>query len=238
MSSRLIIKSHQPRQHLLKIVASVVVAGLLLWGMFEFGFSRAGYDNVSLAQERESLQGQLAEAKDEGRRLREQIAILERAAQVDKQAYTQVEESLKQLQDEALELKEEVAFYRGIVSPAETASGLTVTRFQLENIGAEGAYRFKLVLSQLKNNSQVVKGEAGMLFEGLMNGEQTQLSLSELTHGKLDRLKLRFKYFQDMEGDVVLPEGFLPSRVLVEVVPVGKEATRLKKTFDWSDIIK
>lgn len=238
MSSRLIIKSHQPRQHRLKMVVAGVLSALLLWGVFEFGFSRAGYDNAHLLQEHEALQEQLAATKDEGRRLREQIAILERAAQVDKQAYSQVEESLKQLQDEMLELKEEVAFYRGIVSPSETASGLTVTRFQLENIGAAHAYRFKLVLSQLKNNSQVVKGYARVSFEGLMGGEQKQLSLKEVTHGKLDRLKLRFKYFQDMEGDVVLPEDFLPSRVLVEVVPMGKDVTRLKKTFDWSDIIK
>jgi hypothetical protein len=238
MSSRLIIKSHQPWRHRLKVGGSVLASVLVLWGVFEYGFSRAGYDNASLLQEREAMQEGLKAAKEENRRLSERISILERAAQVDQQAYAQVEESLKQAQDEMLELKEEVAFYRGIVSPAETASGLAVTRFQLENIGEEHTYRFKLVLSQLKTNNRVVKGYARVAFDGVMAGEQRQLDLKELSRGKQDRLKLRFKYFQDIEGDVVLPEGFLPSRVLVEVVPTGKNATRLKKSFDWSDIIK
>jgi hypothetical protein len=238
MSSRLIIKSHQPWRHRLKVVGGVLVSVLVLWGMFEYGFSRAGYDNASLLQEREAMQASLKAAEEESRRLSERISILERAAQVDQQAYAQVEESLKQAQDEMLELKEEVAFYRGIVSPSETASGLAVTRFQLENIGEAHTYRFKLVLSQLKTNNRVVKGYARVAFDGVMAGEQKQLGLKELSRGKLDRLKLRFKYFQDIEGDVVLPQDFLPSRVLVEVVPTGKNATRLKKSFDWSDIIK
>ena len=76
-----------------------------------------------------------------------------------------------------------------------------------------------------------------MVFEGVKNGVQVQLSLKEVSGGALDKLKLRFKYFQNNEGEIVFPEGFLPSRVLVEVVPSGKGATRLKKTFDWSDIV-
>jgi hypothetical protein len=237
MSSRLIIKSHQPWRHRLKVGGGILVFALVLWGMFEYGFSRAGYDNESLLQQRAELQEQLDSAQAESQQLSERIAILERAAQVDQQAYAQVEESLKQAQDEMLELKEEVAFYRGIVSPAETASGLSVTSFQLDNIGEAHTYRFKLVLSQIKTNNRVVKGYARIAFDGIMAGEQKELELKELSRGKLDRLKLRFKYFQDIEGDVVLPEGFLPSRVLVEVVQTGKNAARLKKSFDWPDII-
>ena len=45
---------------------------------------------------------------------------------------------------------------------------------------------------------------------------QKQLDIKELSGGALDLLKLRFKYFQNIEGDIVLPEGFLPSRVVVE----------------------
>jgi hypothetical protein len=76
-----------------------------------------------------------------------------------------------------------------------------------------------------------------VVFEGVKDGTQVQLSLKEASGGALDKLKLRFKYFQNNEGEIVLPKGFLPSRVLVELVPTGKGMTRVKKTFDWSDII-
>jgi len=236
MPSKLIIKSHHPWRYRVKLVLLGSALVLLAWGVFEFGFSRAGYDNDSLHAQRELLREQIDMEKQRARDLRAQLAVLERANQVDRQAYDTVEKSLKQAQDEMLELKQEVAFYRGIVSPTEAASGLNITSLKLTSIGEARAYRFKLVLTQLKSNVRLIKGYARMEFEGVKDGAQMHLSLKKVSGGALDKLKLRFKYFQNNEGEIVLPEGFLPSRVLVEVVPSGKDATRLKKTFDWSDI--
>lgn len=237
MASKLIIKSHHPLRHRTRLGLLAVALLAVVWGVFEYGFSRAGYDNSSLHEERDLLRARIAEEQKTNQDLRARIAILERAAQVDKQAYAAVESAQKQVQDEMLELKEEVAFYRGIVAPTETASGLNIPSFKVEGIGKPGVYRFKMVLTQVKSNVRVVKGYARVIFEGVKDGAQVQLSLKEASGGTLDTLKLRFKYFQNNEGEIVLPEGFLPSRVLVEVVPSGKGATRLKKTFDWSDII-
>lgn len=237
MASKLIIKSHQPARYRLKVAGIVAVSLLCAWGVFEYGFAKAGYDNESLYAERDLLREQIEVVRDESRQLRERIAMLERAEQIDKQAYGEVERSLKEAQNETLELKSEVAFYRSIVSPVETASGLNITSFRLAGIGEAHSYRFKLVLSQIKTNEQVVKGYARIVWEGLMDGVQKQLGLKELSGGALDQLKLRFKYFQNIEGDIVLPEGFLPSRVVVEVFPEGKDTTPFKKSFGWSDIV-
>lgn len=237
MASKLIIKSHQPLRHWLKLAGLGVAALLGAWGVYELGFAKAGYDNGSVFEERDLLREQIEVVRGESRKLREQIAVLERAQQIDKQAYREVEQSLKQAQDEMLELKSEVAFYRGIVSPVETASGLAITSFRLAGIGEPRAYRFKLVLSQLKTNDKVVTGSARIVWEGLMDGVQKQLDLRTLSGGSFDQLKLKFKYFQTIEGDVVLPEGFLPSRVVVEVIPDGNQAAAFKKTFAWPDIV-
>ena len=237
MSTNLIIKSHHPWRHRAKLGALFLLLLIMCWGVFEYGFSRAGYDNSDLHEERTLLSEQLAEEKKLIQDLRAKVAVLERAAQVDKQAYGSVEVSQKQVQDEMLELKEEVAFYRGIVAPMETASGLSIPSLQVTEIGEAGVYRFKLVFTQMKSNQKIVKGYAKVVFEGVKNGTQVQLSLKEVSGGALDKLKLRFKYFQNNEGEIVLPKGFLPSRVLVELVPTGKGMIRVKKTFDWSDII-
>lgn len=237
MSSKLIIKSHHPLRHRAKLGLLLLALLAVAWGVFEYGFSRAGYDNSSLQQEGVLLREQLERAQQHTQEMRARVAVLERAAQVDKQAYAAVGNAQKQAQDEMLELKEEVAFYRGIVAPAETASGLSIPSFTVTGIGKPGVYRFKLVLTQMKSNQRLVKGYARVVFEGIQDGVQVQLSLKQVTSGALDKLKLRFKYFQNNEGEIVLPEGFLPSRVLVDLVPRGKGATRLKKTFDWSDIV-
>ncbi len=237
MSSRLIIKSHSLRQRRLRLVLALLALGLAGWGVFLAGQLSAGLDNDSLRAERDQLRTRLAEAEASNRQLSGRIAVLERTGQIDRQAYGEVERSLKQVQDEIFELKEEVAFYRGIVSPAETASGLSVTRFNLFDMGEAGVYRFKLVLTQLRTNNRLVKGHARIAIDGVLHGKQTRLGLKEVSGGTLDRLKLRFRYFQNIEGDIVLPEGFLPSRVIIEVAPVGKGWKAFKKSFDWSDII-
>jgi hypothetical protein len=237
MPSKLIIKSHHPWKHRAKITMAVLAFGLVSWQVFELGHSRAGFDYDDLLAERDVLNDKLDLAHAEIKKHRERIAVLERAGQIDKTGYSGVEKSLKQAQDEMLELKEEVAFYRGIVSPTETASGLSIADFRVSGIGEERAYRFKLVMTQMKSNTRVIKGYARVAFEGVQNGTQVEHTLHKVSGGTLDKLRLRFKYFQNIEGEFVLPEGFLPSRVVVDVVPSGKGLTRLKKTFDWPDIL-
>jgi hypothetical protein len=237
MSSKLIIKSHHPGKHRARIITVVAVLAIIGWAVFEYGHSRSGYDYDNLQQERDKLQNQLDSAQAKIQDQQERIAVLVRASQVDKKGYSGVEQTLKDLQDEMLELKQEVAFYRGIVSPTDTASGINVTDFSISHIGEGHAYRFKLVMTQTKNNTRLVRGYIRVAFEGVQDGAQVEKTLYQVSGGKLNKLKLRFKYFQNIEGEIVLPEGFLPSRVIVDVVSVGKDAIRLKKTFDWPDII-
>jgi len=238
MTSRLIIKSHRPghlRIWVLLLLLLLLIAG---WALVEYGRSQAEIQGGTLQDELNEVQSELALAQAQNAALSERIAILERATQVDKQAYSEVERSLKLAQDEKLELKEEVAFYRGIFSPAESSSGLNIAEFKLRTIGEDRAYRFKLVLTQTNANDVDVRGYSTITLEGVNSGSQVQLDLSELTGGALKNLAFRFKYFQNYEGEIVLPEGFLPSRVVVAVNPSSKGFSALKKTFDWSDIIK
>jgi hypothetical protein len=164
-------------------------------------------------------------------------AVLDRSTSIDRQAYQNVDTSLKGLQNEILELKEQVAFYRGILSPKETASGLDLTSLEFNAIDNHNSYRFKLVLAQLKNNQRLIRGKATIIIRGIVNGEQKQLNLADISAGKLKNLKLHFKYFQTLEGDIVFPEGFMPSSVFVDLQPVGKGTSRIKKSFDWTDIV-
>lgn len=237
MSPHLIIKSHHPWRFRLKVFGVLVVLLAAGWWLVDYGRTQATTQGTDLARETLALRSRLAQAEQDNQAMADRLAMLERAAQVDRQAYGEVERTLKQTQDEMLELKEEVAFYRGIFAPAETARGLNIADFSVTSIGEERAYRFKLVLTQVQANERIVQGHARVMFEGVKAGARIRLDLKEVTGGSLDRLKLRFKYFQNNEGEFVLPEGFLPSRVLVEVVPTVKGFRQLKKTFDWPDII-
>jgi hypothetical protein len=236
MSAQLIIKAHSPWKFWLKWILLVAFLAAIGWLMFTLGRVSAGHYNQALQHEQNRLQEKLYSLGRENTQLREKFAVMERASQVDKESYNAISENLKNLQNELLELKEQVAFYRGIVAPTEAATGLVIRDLKFDRLGGENGYHFKLVLTQVMKNEYLVRGRVVVSIDGLQSGKQKQLTLSEVSGGKLAHLTMRFKYFQNIEGDIVLPQDFVPSSVMVDLIPSGKRRTRIKKNFEWADI--
>ena len=236
-STQLIIKHHQPVRTWLLIFAYAVIAFGIGWYLYSFGLIQAGYSNLDLGKEIQELTEYSDELGNENARLRENIAMLERSRQVESGAYAEVDVTLRELQQEILELKEEVAFYRGIVSSRESAGGLTIQSFNIEKTQEERVYQFKLVLTQVMKNERIVRGKIKLAFEGIKAGKLQRLTLNQVAGGAKTNLVLKFKYFQTIEGNVVFPHGFLPTRVFLEILPKGKKFTDMKKTYDWTAIL-
>jgi hypothetical protein len=62
--------------------------------------------------------------------------------------------------------------------------------------------------------------------------DQQVLSLTDLGHTGTYPLSFRFRYFQDLDGEVLLPEGFQPVRVTVTATPQGGR-NEVERSFDW-----
>ena len=59
------------------------------------------------------------------------------------------------------------------------------------------------------------------------------INLNELSESNLRQIKFRFRYFQKISGDVILPEGFIPEQMIVAVLPSDQKTKGLTKTFEW-----
>ena len=236
-STQLIIKHHQPVRTWLLIITYIAIALGIGWYLYSFGLIQAGYSNVDLGKEIQELTESSDDLEDANQSLREQIALLERTRQVEKGAYSEVDDTLTELQEEVLELKEEVAFYRGIVSSRESAGGLTIQSFKVEKTQEERVYQFKLVLTQVMKNDRIVRGKIKLFIEGVNAGKLQKISSEKVSGGVKTNLALKFKYFQTIEGNVVLPDGFLPTRVFLEIKPKGRRLSDMKKTYDWAEIL-
>ncbi len=230
--TRLVVKTHSPWRVRIMALGLLTAAGLSGWGLHRLGYHRAGLEFQALQVERSRLAELNAELTRTNTELRERRAILERSSQVEHVAYKQLEGTVGGLQDEILELKEELAFYRGIVSPGDTGRGLTIQSLQITRRAVERGFHYKLVLTQVLDNATVARGEVSMNIEGIQNGVPRELSLQEAGSVKSD-LAFRFKYFQNLEGDLLLPEGFIPARVTVFIDAQGRKQKRLEKVFDW-----
>lgn len=180
-----------------------------------------------------SLREKINTLEDENSGLQEKVAVLERGRQVDAKAYAKVDEHLKKLQSDNLALREELAFYRGIVS-SDDSRGVSIQAFVVKREGSTDAYRYSLVLTRNMRNGKVISGTVNLSISGEMNGNLKQLALKDVSNTVTGGLAFEFKHFQRLEGRMRLPRGFVPHRVYVKVHTPDNRPSNLEKTFDWS----
>ena len=217
----------------LLVVASVLVASTV----YELGRSNAVSDLASLEAERARFLDQIRELDARNRTLEQQIVTLERAQQIDRETYSEVKREHAGLRQKIQELREQLAFYRGIMSPAEAKAGLQLQEFSVERSAEPNEYHFRLVLTQVKKRHPVARGRVTLYVLGKQGDAMKRLSLAEISAGKDDAegIAYRFRYFQTMEGLLSLPEAFEPTAVRIQAMPSGKNALKnpLEWTFNW-----
>lgn len=233
MKPNFIIQKRQPWRRTVAMVAAGIAIGAGGYYLSEHNQETRDQQVARLEMQRKSMLRENQQLSEENDDLKARVAILERSKQIDSKAYADLDIYLKQLQGEILELREEVAFYRGIVSSNET-KGVLIHTFIVEREGSTDAYRYSLVLTRNMRNDRLVTGTVNLSVSGEMHGDLKQLSLKEVSDSDSPELKFRFKHFQRLEGRMTLPKGFVPHRVYVKVQTRGKRATDAEKTFDWS----
>ena len=50
----------------------------------------------------------------------------------------------------------------------------------------------------------------------------------------VEKIRLKFKYFQRIKGEMALPEGFIPERIELKVVAERPSKVVIDKKFGWS----
>ena len=214
------------------VLVLVVVAGYLV---FEYGRIRAGYDVVDAAEERAALNTEIQTRDDRIAELEQAVALLETHREIDREAYREVEQSLLALQEKIQEQRDAIAFYRGIVSPEDGRPGLRVQDFRLTRGSEERAFNLRLVLVQAMKHDRKVSGDVALTVEGNEDGVARSYALAELLPADAEKAwPFSFRYFQDFDRQIVLPDGFTPERVNVEVRSRTRSIASIEESFAWA----
>lgn len=214
------------------IVGLVVICGYLI---FEYGRIRAGYDIVEVANDRQNLTNDIADRDDVIIELQQQVALLETHRDVDREAYREVEASLTTLQAKIQEQQDAIAFYRGIVSPSDGKAGLRVQDLKLTRGREENEFNVRLVLVQAKKHDRKVSGDVNLSVVGNQDGKETTYKFSDIKADKADgSWAFSFRYFQDFDRQLVLPVGFTPERINVEVHSRTRSISSVEESFAWA----
>lgn len=231
-------------KHLPVIVVSMVVLIVVLVGgkmIYDYGRYQAGFDVVDSEQEANQLSQQVDQLQQQLVKLREETVRLESAQTVDSHANSVVRDNLGNLQQEIMELREELQFYRSIVSPTKGQPGVNIHNFKINQGEKDREYHYNLTLIHIqgqKKHHRQASGVVNLSIEGEQDGAQKSLTLKQVAEPKKSaRMKFSFKYFRRFEGSIILPVGFIPQGVVVQVVPSSKKIDGDKKKIEWPDVL-
>ena len=234
--SRLVVRTHEPWR--VRLVIAVVAALLLgtAWFMFNYGHKHAGYDREQYSREQQDWENEQQRLESRISELRAEVARLQIAGEVSKHAALLVRDELAQQQQDSQLMREELAFYRGIVSPEQGRNGLYIHTIQLDPGNKEREYLYSLTVIHkqgLKKRHRRVTGTLELKLEGKQAGKQVTLPLSSLQPGRKLPITLSFKYFNRVKGRLVLPAGFEPENVVVSIKPKRKKVNGDTKRQPW-----
>lgn len=185
----------------------------------------------SMVRERVEMQERLVAQEAELENLRHQVAVLDRGNKVEREASEAVRREMRALNEKIYGLEKEITFYRNIMSPGGGADRLRIQRLELSaRPGGEGL-RYKVVLTQVTEKRDQVRGEVHIELLGRQGGERATVPLSELA--ATGDFQFRFRYFQELEGEFTLPDGFEPETVRVTARSSGRRPVEVAREFTW-----
>ena len=219
---------------MMRAVVAIMI-GVCSYLIFEFGRIQANYNIVEAIRERQTYENEIEALEGEIAALKQEVALLETHRDIDREAYKEVESSLATLQAKIQEQGDAIAFYRGIVSPEDSKPGLRVQDFRLTRGKTERSYNIRLVLVQSMRHDRKVSGDVSLSIEGNQGGLEKSYALAELLPESEEAAWIfSFRYFQDFERQVMLPDGFTPERIRIEVHSKTRSIASIEESFSWT----
>jgi hypothetical protein len=233
---KLVVRSYAPRRRAVLLGLSALLAALILYAAFELGRYDAGFRVVDSVRGALSASARIRTLEAENARQRTQLEAAEVARRVDREGYKQVERSLGDMQSQIARLNQDLSFYRGLVQP-DSLVHVKVQQMQIvpdaAGPGDAGQYRLKFVLMQTGKPASVVAGSAAIVVDGLLHGKPVNLSIAELSPNRRASLAYSFRYFEDFDELIRLPQGFEPTRIGVEIHSGKDSSHSFRQAFVW-----
>ena len=230
----LVVRTHAPKRRAVLLGAAVLLAVGVLYAAFEIGRYDAGFRVVDSVRGALSASARIRSLEAENAKQRGQLEAAEVARRVDQEGYKQVNKNLGDMQSQIARLNQDLSFYRGLVQP-DSVIHVKVQQMQIVPETVAGQYRLKFVLMQTGKPDKEVAGSAAITIDGLQQGKPSSLAFAQVAPSRRVSLAYSFKYFQDYEELIQLPQGFEPTRVGVEIHS-GKDrdiSHSFRQAFVW-----
>ena len=198
-----------------------------------------GYSGGMSVQERalkdlSAAQEKLKASEAANEQLQQSVTNIQLGAEVDRRANEEVRQQVITLKEQIAGLEEENSFYKGLMAPSENRKGLTIGSVELVNSERPRVYKYKVILQQLATKHQLLTGKLTFRVFGRESDLDSAYNISDLSEQyNKEAIKLRFKYFQTIAGELTIPETFEPEGIELVAQSTGKNAVTVTKRFGW-----
>lgn len=219
----------QRRRLVWQVGAMLLIAVLLV----ALGYGLANRQQVlSYVSGEETLRGQVKQLEGKLKDAHHELVLHQTAVEVSQQAQNSIRRELKSHHAQMAELEETIEFYKSIMSPESSEHGLRADSVVLTASETPQEYNMILTLGQFGGEHEAVKGRVIISVSGLQDGGKKVLEHDAVFDNEAST-RFSFRYFQELKGRLVLPDGFEPQQLQVHIIPNLRQLKNTEHSFDW-----
>jgi hypothetical protein len=232
---RSIVVRDEPKRRgwllLLILVLLAIVATTAYW----LGGNALRSENQRLLLDYKQVAERVAGLEAVHQEVSQQLTNITVGSEIDQQAAADLRGLVGRHKQKIIELNEEISFYKGLMAPTEREQGLSIRSWEVYATSNPNRMQYKLIMQQLAIKHTVLKGGVEVKLVGKLWGQPHSYYLDKLSQ-QLDSqdVKLRFKYYQSIDGELELPKGFVPERVDIVASASTPKKVKVEKHYSWS----
>lgn len=214
------------------IAAPAVVVCLLVFYIGKYFVA----DELIYANARvKALQQDLRTAHDELEAENARRTVAEREADILRRANALLRESDRERQDQIAGLQADLALYRRLGGASGSQAPLAVHYLELQPTQSPRVYRIIFTLTQNLRWAAVISGRVHLGLDGIRDGIALHLTEEQLLAESTEPLSFKFKYFQQFERLITLPEGFEASQLTIRLRSASLRDT-VERSMEWQSL--
>jgi hypothetical protein len=234
VSNPVVVRTHS-RVRRAVMLAAALLGAFTLYVIYELGRYDAGYDRLAVAQQRAEFEAAIEHLKQDNHELNLRLAEIDTQRIGWAREQAEVSHTIGDLQAQVARQGQDLAFYRGVgAQPATAALGVSIQQLHIGATPKHAHFRVHLTLVRSVRADDIVNGSAVLQVEGEAQGRQESLGLAVLTAGAQRELRYSFRYYQNLDQEITLPDDLRPERLSIEVRSSRKGIAPLSQTFMWN----
>ncbi len=219
-----ILKKIQTKKYLILGVLSLLTIGYLLG--IKVHEIQAGYNKareITLLKQQEII--------DE---LHIELGTRSTQIQTMDATISDLQQTIHTLEEKNQNLSRNLSFYRKIMQPNASKTGINLDSISIEPLLTEKRYRYQIVLTQTNKKRRQNTGYLNFEIEGSEEGHTKTLNAQDIGLSP-DEKKFSFRYYQVLEGDIKLPDNFTPDIMKVKII--SHQSENHEHTLSWPEIV-